>query len=247
MFISPHSPNGKKFRSKPQLVRYLGDTVDLTTFDYKTGKINAILLRKNRKKAQPDLARGFRNDLSVIPPIRQTASIFKQVIIYCHCFQYSIFIFNIQPVTIVKSQECKVRHELKHGRQEKPRQVYSIHTADEIKTRTSPFLVSAAFLGETIGEPQISEFWNWREQSSSPLHQTGWSLCHLWHSASSNFIVLVWTWDPVHLNVVYTVTSFVFAHGHPRSVDNWTDRIQIGLGKERRSVSQPWSASCSGL
>ena len=99
------SPNGKKFRSKPQLVRYLGDTVDLTTFDFKTGKINAILLRKNRKKAQPDLARGFRNDLSIIPPIRQTASIFKQ------------------PVTIVKSQECKVRHELKHGRQEKPRQV----------------------------------------------------------------------------------------------------------------------------
>lgn len=87
------------------MVRYLGDTVDLTTFDFKTGKINAILLRKNRKKAQPDLARGFRNDLSIIPPIRQTASIFKQ------------------PVTIVKSQECKVRHELKHGRQEKPRQV----------------------------------------------------------------------------------------------------------------------------
>ena len=104
-FIYSNSPNGKKFRSKPQLVRYLGDAVDLTTFDYKTGKINAILLRKNRKKAQPDLARGFRNDLSVIPPIRQTASIFKQ------------------PVTIVKSQECKVRHELKHGRQEKPRQV----------------------------------------------------------------------------------------------------------------------------
>nr|SVE73755.1 EOG090X0BDJ [Daphnia atkinsoni] len=101
-----YSPNGKKFRSKPQLVRHLGDGVDLTTFDYKTGKVNAILLRKNRKKAQPDLARGFRNDLSVIPPIRQTASIFKQ------------------PVTIVKSQECKVRHELKHGRQEKPRQLF---------------------------------------------------------------------------------------------------------------------------
>lgn len=100
-----YSPNGKKFRSKPQLVRYLGDTVDLTTFDFKTGKINAILLRKNRKKAQPDLARGFRNDLSIIPPIRQTASIFKQ------------------PVSIIKSQECKVRQELKHGRQEKPRQV----------------------------------------------------------------------------------------------------------------------------
>ena len=104
-----NSPQGKKFHSKPQLARFLGDSVDLTTFDFKTGKVNAVLLRKNRKKAQPDLARGIRNDLTLISPIRQTASIFKQ------------------PVTIVKSIECKVRADLKHGRQEKPRQVIS-HT-----------------------------------------------------------------------------------------------------------------------
>ena len=105
--LKPPSPNGKKFRSKPQLVRFLGESLDLTTFDYKTGKINAVLLRKNRKKlAHPDSSGGrLRNDLSLVSPVRQTASIFKQ------------------PVTVVKSQECKVRQDLKHGRQEKPRQV----------------------------------------------------------------------------------------------------------------------------
>nr|CAG4646494.1 EOG090X0BDJ [Macrothrix elegans] len=101
-----YSPTGKKFVTKPQLVRHLGDTVDLTTFDFKTGKINAVLLRKNRKKAQPDLSRGIRNDLTIQPPIRQTASIFKQ------------------PVTVIKSMECKVRQDLKHGKQEKPRQLF---------------------------------------------------------------------------------------------------------------------------
>lgn len=33
------SPNGKKIRSKPELVRYLGPKYDLTCFDYRTGKI----------------------------------------------------------------------------------------------------------------------------------------------------------------------------------------------------------------
>jgi len=45
-----------------------------------------------------------RNDSSLVPPIRQTASIFKQ------------------PVTIYKTQEGKVK-DIKHGIQEKPKQV----------------------------------------------------------------------------------------------------------------------------
>lgn len=100
-----YSPKGKKIRSKSQLVRSLSDVVDLSTFDYMTGKVNSVLLRRNRKKAQSEGTRGLRNDTSLTSPIRQTASIFKQ------------------PVTIIKSQESKVRQELKHGRQEKPRQV----------------------------------------------------------------------------------------------------------------------------
>ena len=49
-------------------------------------------------------SRGVRNDASLVPPIRQTASIFKQ------------------PVTIYKTQEGKVE-DIKHGNQEKPKQV----------------------------------------------------------------------------------------------------------------------------
>ncbi|XP_043277410.1 methyl-CpG-binding domain protein 2 isoform X2 [Venturia canescens] len=50
-------------------------------------------------------SRGVRNNLSLQPPIRQTASIFKQ------------------PVTIYKTQEGKVK-DIKHGNQEKPKQLF---------------------------------------------------------------------------------------------------------------------------
>ncbi|XP_034940568.1 methyl-CpG-binding domain protein 3 isoform X2 [Chelonus insularis] len=48
-------------------------------------------------------SRSVRNDASLVPPIRQTASIFKQ------------------PVTIYKTQEKKVK-DVKHGTQDKPKQ-----------------------------------------------------------------------------------------------------------------------------
>ncbi|XP_050085597.1 uncharacterized protein LOC126571276 [Anopheles aquasalis] len=35
------SPTGKKIESKPQLARALGDTIDLSTFDYPAGRIIA--------------------------------------------------------------------------------------------------------------------------------------------------------------------------------------------------------------
>ncbi|CAH0559178.1 unnamed protein product [Brassicogethes aeneus] len=49
--------------------------------------------------------RTVRNDASLVPPIRQTASIFKQ------------------PVTVYKSQESKVKSDFKNGNQEKPKQL----------------------------------------------------------------------------------------------------------------------------
>ncbi|XP_044735646.1 methyl-CpG-binding domain protein 2 isoform X2 [Chrysoperla carnea] len=51
-------------------------------------------------------SRGVRNDASLVPPIRQTASIFKQ------------------PVTVYKTQEGKVKTDFKHGPQEKPKQLF---------------------------------------------------------------------------------------------------------------------------
>ncbi|XP_066903045.1 methyl-CpG-binding domain protein 2 isoform X1 [Halyomorpha halys] len=50
--------------------------------------------------------RGVRNDASLVPPIRQTASIFKQ------------------PVTVYRTQEGKVKADFKHGPQEKPKQLF---------------------------------------------------------------------------------------------------------------------------
>lgn len=56
-------------------------------------------------------SRGVRNDASLVPPIRQTASIFKQ------------------PVTVYKTQEGKVKTDFKHGPQEKPKQVWkTVHS-----------------------------------------------------------------------------------------------------------------------
>ncbi|XP_061655627.1 methyl-CpG-binding domain protein 2 isoform X4 [Phyllopteryx taeniolatus] len=76
-----YSPTGKKFRSKPQLSRYLGNSVDLACFDFRTGKMMPGKLQKNKQRLRHDqliLAKGGKPDLNTTLPIRQTASIFKQ-------------------------------------------------------------------------------------------------------------------------------------------------------------------------
>ncbi|KAK9408659.1 methyl-CpG-binding domain protein 2 [Crotalus adamanteus] len=74
------SPSGKKFRSKPQLARYLGNTVDLSSFDFRTGKMMPSKLQKNKQKLRNDSLSQNKGkpDLNTTLPIRQTASIFKQ-------------------------------------------------------------------------------------------------------------------------------------------------------------------------
>lgn len=52
-FTSP-SPTGKKFRSKPQLARYLGNQMDLSSFDFRTGKMLMSKLNKNRQRLRYD-------------------------------------------------------------------------------------------------------------------------------------------------------------------------------------------------
>ncbi|XP_016975713.1 methyl-CpG-binding domain protein 2 isoform X2 [Drosophila rhopaloa] len=54
-------------------------------------------------------SRALRTDVSLVPPIRQTASIFKQ------------------PVTAIRNHSqdpAKVKHDAKHGTQEKPKQLF---------------------------------------------------------------------------------------------------------------------------
>ncbi|XP_055849516.1 methyl-CpG-binding domain protein 3 [Episyrphus balteatus] len=176
-----YSPSGKKFDSKPQLARQLGDTIDISAFDFQSGKTiqslpppsislhrcssssSSSLKRKYKSQfgsgvPQPpsaipsptipppsstggggfvgspsssfshsisatssgssslppstlrqhlEFSRAFRTDVSLVPPIRQTASIFKQ------------------PVTVVRNHENgKVKHDLKNGNQEKPKQLF---------------------------------------------------------------------------------------------------------------------------
>jgi len=97
----------------------MGTAIDLTTFDFRTGKVNSALLRKNRKKNQSDYNRGSRSDSTLVSPIRQTASIFKQ------------------PVTVMRSQESTVRQEVKHGQQEKPRQLFWEKRLENLRFRTA--------------------------------------------------------------------------------------------------------------
>ena len=89
------SPSGKRIRSKPELLKILWEHYDLAAFDYYTGKMNPALATTNGKhssgkvrtngtsgtsgtKTPYDFTRSLRNDANLVPPIRQTASIFKQ-------------------------------------------------------------------------------------------------------------------------------------------------------------------------
>nr|KAF6401738.1 methyl-CpG binding domain protein 3 [Rousettus aegyptiacus] len=62
-----YSPSGKKFRSKPQLARYLGGSMDLSAFDFRTGKMLMSKAHKSRQRVRYDSSNQVK-----------TASIFKQ-------------------------------------------------------------------------------------------------------------------------------------------------------------------------
>lgn len=104
-----HAPDGSKVRSKPQLARILGENFDLSCFDFRTGKILQSAIRKSKRlKGGPyDYARGIRHDASLVLPIRQTASIFKQ------------------PVTVLRNRaDSRGKAELRHGTQDQPKQLF---------------------------------------------------------------------------------------------------------------------------
>jgi len=104
-----HGPNGQKIKSKGELIKELGDRYDLSTFDYTAGKMHSSLIkpggksRKTTKKTSNETSPST-NLNNLTPPIRQTASIFKQ------------------PVTVFKSHETKVKN-LKSDK-DKPRQLF---------------------------------------------------------------------------------------------------------------------------
>lgn len=61
MFTFRFSPDGKKIRSKPQLARIIGDALDLSAFDFRTGRIiySAVRKSKRMKGSSYDFARGL--------------------------------------------------------------------------------------------------------------------------------------------------------------------------------------------
>ncbi|CAL9682024.1 unnamed protein product [Knipowitschia caucasica] len=75
-----YSPSGRKFRSKPQLVRFLGSSVDLSSFDFRTGKVTVgkVLKHKQKRHEGGGTNKSGKLDLNTALPIRQTAPIFKQ-------------------------------------------------------------------------------------------------------------------------------------------------------------------------
>lgn len=72
---------GQRFKNKCMLARFMGGEVDLTPFDWRTGKIDPYLKRKVERmiklKECPDVNRRLRNDHTIKPPLRQTVSNFK--------------------------------------------------------------------------------------------------------------------------------------------------------------------------
>lgn len=72
---------GQRFKNKCMLARFMGGKVDLTPFDWRTGKIDPYLKRKVDRmiklKECPDVNRRLRNDHTIKPPLRQTVSNFK--------------------------------------------------------------------------------------------------------------------------------------------------------------------------
>lgn len=84
------SPNGKKFRSKPQIVRYLGESVDLNLFDF-SGRSTVGGQRRSAKDRPPrkdiHLGRLQERPLSSTPmrpagPIRRTCGVIKLPVMY---------------------------------------------------------------------------------------------------------------------------------------------------------------------
>lgn len=72
---------GQRFKNKCMLARYVGGDVDLTPFDWRTGKIDPYLKRKVERMIRlrdcPDVNRRLRNDHTIKPPLRQTVSNLK--------------------------------------------------------------------------------------------------------------------------------------------------------------------------
>lgn len=68
-----YSPEGKKCRSKPQMLQYLPDDFDIERFDFRAGKNSDSLSRKRKgRKEDYDFGKDFRTSNQSVKPSRQS-------------------------------------------------------------------------------------------------------------------------------------------------------------------------------
>lgn len=94
LVLVPHSPDGKKFRSKPQIERYLGGSCDLNLFDFSsregTGETRRRTARERSVKPKVYTPRSNYSEerpLSLHPlrpsgPIRRTCGVIKLPVVW---------------------------------------------------------------------------------------------------------------------------------------------------------------------
>ncbi|XP_065067496.1 methyl-CpG-binding domain protein 2-like [Rhopilema esculentum] len=74
-------PEGKKFRSRPQIAQYFGDTLDLTKFDFRTGRIDPNMKPKKRLRGiEVNYAKDFGRPTLISPRRLTKRSIEKRKI-----------------------------------------------------------------------------------------------------------------------------------------------------------------------
>lgn len=99
------SPDGQRIKSKAELAKYLGNSTDLSTFDYRSGKLNPLLLRKSKRAIDQ---RTFKNDPSIGNLVRQTAS--KQTL-----FKHPVTVIKTSPNSTVLSAQQIKEYRRKHN------------------------------------------------------------------------------------------------------------------------------------
>ena len=71
--FSCYSPEGKKCRSKPQMLQYLPENFDIENFDFRAGtNLEHILRKRKRRKDGFNFGKDFNMSGSRTKPTRQT-------------------------------------------------------------------------------------------------------------------------------------------------------------------------------
>ena len=76
------SPDGKKCRSKPQMLQYLPEDYDLENFEFSSGRnINVLLRKRKRRKDDFNFCKDFNISGSHIMPRRQMKKMREKVVV----------------------------------------------------------------------------------------------------------------------------------------------------------------------